>query len=225
MIGRLEAKGAVTYTEAGRTRRYVPAVPRNQAALEETESLLRRVYRGSVGMLVNTLADGRGLTDQDIEELSAVLDYAEARWRTIGLFAVSMGAYLSLLACRDRRIEHAWFLSPVADMVRLTRDMMSWSGISEARLEAEGAVPTAMGQTLYWDDWCYLRRHPADRWPFPTDILRGAGDTLCAEETVTDLAKRSHCRLRIVEGAGHWFHTPEELRALSDWLHETAFLR
>lgn len=160
-----------------------------------------------------------------VRELSAVLDYAEGRWRTIGLFAVSMGAYLSLLACPDRRIEHAWFLSPVADMVRLTRDMMSWSGISEARLEAEGAVPTAMGQTLYWDDWCYLRRHPADRWPFPTDILRGAGDTLCAEETVTDLAKRSHCRLRIVEGAGHWFHTPEELRALSDWLHETAFLR
>ena len=76
MIGRLEAKGAVTYTEAGRTRRYVPAVPRNQAALEETESLLRRVYRGSVGMLVNTLADGRGLTDQDIEELSAVLEKA-----------------------------------------------------------------------------------------------------------------------------------------------------
>jgi len=76
MIGRLEAKGAVTYTELGRARQYVPAIPRSQAALEETESLLRRVYRGSVGMMVNTLADGRGLTDQDIEELSAVLEKA-----------------------------------------------------------------------------------------------------------------------------------------------------
>ena len=76
MVGRLEAKGAVASTEGGRARQYVPAVPRDQAALEETESLLHRVYRGSVGMMVNTLADGRGLTDQDIEELSAVLEKA-----------------------------------------------------------------------------------------------------------------------------------------------------
>lgn len=76
MVGRLEAKGAVTYTEGGRARQYLPAVPRERAALEETESLLRRVYRGSVGMMVNTLADGRGLTEEDIEELSAVLEKA-----------------------------------------------------------------------------------------------------------------------------------------------------
>lgn len=76
MVSRLEAKGAVAHTEGGRAKRYVPAIPRERAALEETESLLRRVYRGSVGMMVNTLADGRGLSDQDIEELSAVLEKA-----------------------------------------------------------------------------------------------------------------------------------------------------
>ena len=76
MVGRLEAKGAVTYTEGGRARQYVPAIPRERAALEETESLLRRVYRGSVGLMVNTLADGRGLSDADIDELSAVLEKA-----------------------------------------------------------------------------------------------------------------------------------------------------
>lgn len=76
MVNRLEAKGAVTYTEGGRARLYAPAVPREQAALEETESLLRRIYRGSIGMMVNTLADARGLSDEDIEELSAVLEKA-----------------------------------------------------------------------------------------------------------------------------------------------------
>lgn len=76
MVSRLEAKGAVSYTEGARARQYVPAVGREQAALEETESLLRRIYRGSVGMMVNTLADGRGLSDQDIEELSAILEKA-----------------------------------------------------------------------------------------------------------------------------------------------------
>lgn len=157
-----------------------------------------------------------------VRELSAVLDYAEGRWAETGLFAVSMGAYFSLLACRGRRISHAWFLSPVVDMERLTRDMMGWFQISEARLEAEGAIPTPMGQTLRWDDFCYIRRRPVDRWPFPTDILRGAGDALAAAETVSAFAERFSCRLRTAEGAEHWFHTAEDLEALSRWLRETA---
>ena len=156
-----------------------------------------------------------------VRDLSAVMDYAEDRWKHIGLFAVSMGAYFSLLACRERNICHAWFLSPVVDMERLTRDMMGWFQISEARLETEKAIPTPMGQTLYWDDYGYIRSHPVDRWPFPTDILRGAGDTLVAGETVAAFAARWSCRLWTVEGAEHWFHTPPDLAALSDWLRET----
>ena len=155
-------------------------------------------------------------------ELSAVLDYAESHWKSIDLFAVSMGAYFSLLACPGRNLAHAWFLSPVVDMEGLTRDMMAWFQISETRLKAEGAIPTPMGQTLYWDDLCYIRAHPVARWPFPTDILRGAGDTLVAEESVTAFAKRFSCRLRTVEDAEHWFHTPPELESLSLWLRETA---
>ena len=75
MVGRLESKGALT-CDAGRPRRYSPAVSRDRAALRETESLLGRVYGGSLGMLVNTLADGRGLTETDIAELSAILEKA-----------------------------------------------------------------------------------------------------------------------------------------------------
>lgn len=156
-----------------------------------------------------------------VRELSAVLDFAENRWTDLSLFAVSMGAYFSLLACPDRKLAHAWFLSPVVDMERLTRDMMSWFQISETCLETEGSVPTPMGQTLYWDDYCYIRRHPIGRWPFPTDILRGAGDTLVAVETVAAFAGRYSCRLRTVETAEHWFHTPSDLAVLSDWLQET----
>ena len=74
MIGRLEAKGAISCDEGGRARRYAPLISRQQAALQETESLLRRVYRGSVGLMVNTLADGRGLSQADIDELSAILE-------------------------------------------------------------------------------------------------------------------------------------------------------
>ncbi len=76
MVGRLENKGALRHTEGARARLYSPTVLREQAALQETESLLRRVYRGSVGLLVNTMADGRGLTEEDLQALSAILERA-----------------------------------------------------------------------------------------------------------------------------------------------------
>lgn len=77
MIGRLEHKGALEYTEGGRARLYSPTVSREQAAVQETETLLHRLYRGSVAMMVNTIADGRGLTSEDIEELTAILQRAK----------------------------------------------------------------------------------------------------------------------------------------------------
>ncbi len=76
MVGRLEVKGAVAYTVGRKARQYAPTIPREQAALQETESLLHRVYRGSVGMMVNTLADGRGLSREDIADLTAILERA-----------------------------------------------------------------------------------------------------------------------------------------------------
>jgi len=76
MVGRLENKGALTYAEGGKARLYSPTIPRQKAALQETESLLHRIYRGSVGLMINTLADGRGLSREDIDELSAILEKA-----------------------------------------------------------------------------------------------------------------------------------------------------
>lgn len=77
MITRLEAKGALTYTEGGRARLYSPTITREQAAVKETETLLHRLYRGSVAMMVNTIADGRGLSSEDIDELYAILQRAK----------------------------------------------------------------------------------------------------------------------------------------------------
>ena len=77
MIGRLENKGAITHAEGEKARRYSPTITRSQAAVQETETLLHRLYRGSVAMMVNTIADGRGLSKEDIEELSAILKKAQ----------------------------------------------------------------------------------------------------------------------------------------------------
>ncbi len=77
MIGRLENKGALTYNEGGRARLYSPTITREHAAVQETETLLHRLYRGSVAMMVNTIADGRGLSSEDIDELYAILKRAK----------------------------------------------------------------------------------------------------------------------------------------------------
>lgn len=156
-----------------------------------------------------------------VRDLSAVLDYAEARWTHIGLFAVSMGAYFSLLACGDRRVERAWFLSPVVDMGALIDSMMTWFAVSPERLEREGAVPTPMGQTLYWDYFRYVREHPVRRWSIPTEILTGGRDTLCDPAVTAAFAERFSCRLRTEEAAEHWFHTQSDLVALRTWLQKT----
>lgn len=77
MISRMEAKGLLSYGGSGRTRLYRPTVRREEVAVRETESLLARVYQGSVGMMMSTLAAHKPLSRQEIDELYAVLREAE----------------------------------------------------------------------------------------------------------------------------------------------------
>lgn len=77
MVRRMEEKGLVAYEQSGRTKVFRPAVSRDAVAAAETDSLLKRAYHGSVGLLVNALAERESLTRKDIEELYAVLRKAE----------------------------------------------------------------------------------------------------------------------------------------------------
>ncbi len=79
MLNRLEAKGAVRYEEAGRAKAYFPAVEREGVALNETESLLERVYGGSLGLLVNAFVQQKGITEQEREELLRILERADPK--------------------------------------------------------------------------------------------------------------------------------------------------
>ena len=76
MLSRLEAKGAVRHEEGGRAKRYFPALRREDAARDETESFLSKVYGGSLGLMMSAMVESRQLTESDIAELSAILDKA-----------------------------------------------------------------------------------------------------------------------------------------------------
>lgn len=77
MVRRMEEKGLITYEQSGRAKVFRPAVSREAVAAAETDSLLKRAYHGSVGLLVNALAERESLSQQDIDELYAVLRRAE----------------------------------------------------------------------------------------------------------------------------------------------------
>ena len=75
MLSRLEAKGALRHEE-GKAKRYFPALRREDAAQAETESFLSKVYGGSLGLMMSAMVESRKLTEEDIAELSAILDKA-----------------------------------------------------------------------------------------------------------------------------------------------------
>jgi len=81
-LHRMEAKGLVRCEQAGRGKAYVPLVERDQAVLAETRSFLDRVYQGSVGMMMSTMAKQEGLSREQIAQLRAILDEAEQEGRS-----------------------------------------------------------------------------------------------------------------------------------------------
>ena len=71
-LRRMEEKGLVRVEVRGRAKHYFPAVEREKAARQET-----RVYQGSVGLMVSSMAREKALTKEEIEELYAILKEAE----------------------------------------------------------------------------------------------------------------------------------------------------
>lgn len=77
MISRMEAKGLIYFENGQKAKLYFPNVNRDAAILEETANFLNKVYRGSVGMMMNTLVEGARLTKEEIQELYDILQKAE----------------------------------------------------------------------------------------------------------------------------------------------------
>ena len=76
MLSRLEAKGAVAYRQGEKAKQYFPLISRDETARAETKSFLGRVYGGSLGLMMNAMVESHSLTEEDIAELSAILDRA-----------------------------------------------------------------------------------------------------------------------------------------------------
>lgn len=153
-----------------------------------------------------------------VRDLRTIFDYAAECWSEISLFACSMGAYFSLLEYQDELLGQTLFLSPVVDMGRIIDNMMRWFQVSPNQLEKETEIKTPMGQSLYWDYYCYVKNHPIEKWNSPTSILYGDKDELCERDTIELFVRRFHCQIKILDSGEHYFHTQEQLDEFAVWL-------
>jgi len=195
---------------------------------EEAEMLAREVVPRGYRVLAFDLPehgdrtnDPRPCTVQNgVRDLRAVHEAVKGSCSSISLYACSLGAYFSLVAWRDVIFRKCLFLSPVLDMERLIRNMMRWTGVTEERLREEKEIPTPFGETLSWEYYEYVRAHPVDIWNSPTSILYGENDTLTERDVLDSFAKKFSCRVTVMKDGEHYFHTPDQLRFLENWLGE-----
>ncbi len=151
------------------------------------------------------------------EEFPVLLEPICKEHRSVQMVANSIGAYFAMQALADWPIEQAWFISPVVNMEKLITNMMAWAGVTEKELREKGKIPTAFGQTLSWEYLCYAREHSV-RWDIPTHILYGEKDTLTSYPTISAFAEQIHADLTVMKDGEHWFHTPEQMQFLDDWV-------
>ena len=77
MIRRMTDKELISFESDGKTKTFMAAVSREAVVAEETTSLLKRAYNGSIGLLVNAMVQRNTLSKEDIDELYSILQKAE----------------------------------------------------------------------------------------------------------------------------------------------------
>lgn len=79
LLSRLEAKGAVLGESETGKKSFRPLICREDAALQETENFLGRVYKGSLNLMVSAMTRKQSLSKDEIDGLYALLKELEAK--------------------------------------------------------------------------------------------------------------------------------------------------
>ena len=80
LLRRMTEKGVVACTDGEEgVKTYTPLVAREDAARRETADFLTRVYRGSVSQLLSAMTEKQKLSQEEIDELYAILQREEEK--------------------------------------------------------------------------------------------------------------------------------------------------
>lgn len=98
-----------------------------------------------------------------ISGLHQISSYTFANWKSVSLFACSLGAYFSLQAYKNITFEKCFFLSSCVNMEYLIKNMFLWFRITEEMLYTRREIPTPL-DTLSLDYYQYVKKNPITRW-------------------------------------------------------------
>ena len=73
LLRRLKGKQAVADETQNGVKAFRPLIRREEAALQETEDFLSRVYQGSLSLMVSTMTQKKPISKEEADELYALL--------------------------------------------------------------------------------------------------------------------------------------------------------
>ncbi|MDE6847569.1 MAG: BlaI/MecI/CopY family transcriptional regulator [Lachnospiraceae bacterium] len=76
-LRRMEEKRAIHHEEGEKAKLYYPDIKRDEAALQETEDFLDKVFDGRMGLMLNTMVEKNALSKEEIAEMYEILRRAE----------------------------------------------------------------------------------------------------------------------------------------------------
>lgn len=79
MLRRMTEKGLIACSDLGGVKAYSPLLRRDDAVLHETEDFLSRVYHGSVSMMMSAITQKQDFSQEEIDELYAILRQVEEK--------------------------------------------------------------------------------------------------------------------------------------------------
>lgn len=130
--------------------------------------------------------------------LNEVIDYLYENWKTVSVRANSIGAWFSLLAFQNKKLQQALLVSPILDMKKFIELM-----------------PQREDDYYEW-----VVTHPIAHWEAPTYILRPEVDMIVNDTVGQDFIRQHQCQVTIMPEGEHWFHTPAQLAFLKAWEEE-----
>lgn len=151
------------------------------------------------------------------QEFEEYFDNLSNVYDSVSIIANSIGAFFCINALADKKIEKAYFISPIVDMEQLILDMMQWAGVTEEELQEQKRIETTFGETLSWEYLVWVRMHPI-YWKIPTRILYGSKDHLQSIDTIERFVKQFGASVSVMENGEHWFHTKEQMNFVDNWI-------
>jgi len=74
LLKRMLDKGTIAVDVSGPVRTYSPLMAKDDAARQETKSLLKRMFSGKASLLVSNLVEDGELSEEDLRDLLAMVE-------------------------------------------------------------------------------------------------------------------------------------------------------